>query len=435
MSLNESNSAAQTKILMIGGKQTGSCELAQEALDHGAYLIVADYLPKEQSPAKRMAHECWDCSTADVGKLKDLCEQAGVTGVVAGVHEFNTERMAELAISAGLKCYCTPHLLQECVDKREFKQWCQRFGIHVAHEYGIEEAKDLEVSSYPLAVKPLDGNSSCGFTKCLQPTQLDDAIEEARNNSDTKQVLIEEFVDADAVIIHYTASNGEIVFSGVTDKASKKMGEHGAPIMALQIAPSIHQDQYLREVDVKAKEMLTAMGFEEGPIWIEAFYKDGRFIFNEIGFRFGASLTYKLVHAMYGIDQLGMMVEQAMGVNRQPPQCAFNQDAVYAIWPMHLKAGTIAAIRGVDELEGIDGFESLSFVHHPGDEIEEWGSARQVLGYVHLKASSIMGIVNAMKQVMETLVVEDESGASMLMALLDPENADKLPSFVRQRLA
>lgn len=435
MGLTEHGSSEQTKILMVGGKQTGSCELAQEALERDAYLIVADYLPAEQSPAKRMANECWDCSTADVGKLKSLCEQAGVVGVVSGVHEFNIERMAELAAAADLNCYCTSQLLQECVDKREFKHWCQRFGIDVAHEYSVEEAKTLDATSFPLAVKPLDGNSSCGFTKCMQASQLDAAISDARANSETRQVLIEEFVDADAVIIHYTVADGAIVFSGITDKASKKMGEQGAPIMALQIAPSIHQEQYLREVDAKAKAMLEAMGFEEGPIWIEAFYKDGRFVFNEIGFRFGASLTYKLVHAMYGIDQLGMMVEQAMGIDREPLRCTLDQDSVYAIWPVHLKPGTVAAIRGVDDLEGIEGFESLSFVHHPGDEIEDWGSARQVLGYVHLMASSIMDVVNAMKQVMDTLAVEGEDGSSLLTALLDPADVDGLPAFVKVRMA
>ena len=84
-------------ILLMGGKPTGSCELARAAKDAGAYLIVTDYLPRNQSPAKEIADDCWDCSTADVNTLLSLCNKAGVTGLIAGVHEFNIERMAELA--------------------------------------------------------------------------------------------------------------------------------------------------------------------------------------------------------------------------------------------------------------------------------------------------------------------------------------------------
>ena len=61
------------KMLVLGGKPIGSVELVKRAKELGAYVIVTDYLPIEQSPAKRIADECWDISTAEVNKLTDLC--------------------------------------------------------------------------------------------------------------------------------------------------------------------------------------------------------------------------------------------------------------------------------------------------------------------------------------------------------------------------
>ena len=46
------------KLLVLGGKPIGSVELVERAKELGAYVIVADYLPIEQSPAKRIADEC-----------------------------------------------------------------------------------------------------------------------------------------------------------------------------------------------------------------------------------------------------------------------------------------------------------------------------------------------------------------------------------------
>lgn len=430
----EARSACVPKLLLVGGKPTGSIELARSVKSLGGYLIVSDYLPKEQSPAKQIADECWDCSTADVDELLSLCQEAGVTGLIAGVHEFNIERMAELAQRGGFNCYCTPDLLQKCVDKREFKQWCADFGIDIAREYQLDEALALDSSDLPLAIKPLDGNGSCGFTKCTSLEELPEAVERAVAESSTGQALIEEFVDSDAVIIHYTASDGEIVFSGIADKASKSLEPEAPPIMAVQCAPSIHQAKYLEEVDGKAKSMLAAMGFEEGPIWIEAFYKDGRFIFNEIGYRFGASLTYKMVKSLCGIDQLDLMIKQAMGIDHDIRLHPSSDDAVCAIWPVHLLPGKIVGIHGVDELEKIEGFESISLVHCVGDEIEDWGTARQVLGYVHLKAKSVDALVCAMAEVMDTLDAEGEDGSSLLTVLLDPKCPAEFPRFLSQQM-
>lgn len=429
VSVNQGH-ADSPRILLMGGKPTGSCELARAVKDAGAYLIVTDYLPRNQSPAKEIADNCWDCSTADVNTLLSLCNKAGVTGLIAGVHEFNIERMAELAQRGGFNCFCTPDLLQKCVNKREFKHCCVDFGIDVAKEYDPDETSDFDPGIFPLAVKPLDGNGSCGFTKCFDFDDLPEAIEFARQGSDTRRVLIEEFIDADAVIVHYTACNGEIIFSGIADKASRSFEKGAPPIMAVQCAPSVHQSEYLNKVDSKARKMLAHMGFEDGPIWIEAFYKDGRFIFNEIGYRFGGSLTYKMVESMYGIDQLDLMVKHAMGLRPDIRQLPFETDAVYAIWPVHLLPGKITDILGLDQLDGIEGYESISLVHCPGDIIEDWGTARQVLGYVHLKAKDVDSLVASMIEVVSTLSVEGEDGQELLTVLLDPRRSGEFPHFL-----
>ena len=430
-------SERESIVLVLGGKPIGSCELVKYAQAKGAYVIVADYLPLSSSPAKRLADEVWNISTADVEALADLCVERGVTAVVTGVHEFNIQKASELCEIVGLPFYCSGDQLRLSLDKEYFKKQCRRSGLPVAKEYREDEALRMAGASYPLAVKPLDGSGSRGFSKCEGPEDLRSALSKARRFSESGQVLIEEYVDADAVIIHYTAVQGEIIYSGIADKHSLAMGLDGAPIMALQIAPSLYEDDYLYNYDERMRMLLREAGVREGPIWIEAFRKDGTFIFNELGYRFGGSLTYHLVKKLYGIDQLRLLFLNACGVDEPCPPMSREDDLLYVIWPVHLLAGTIAAVDGLDAVHNDPAVNELVFVHGEGDIIENWGSAQQVFAYVHFALRDIEELLPAMRRVLNALSVRDGEGGEMLFALFDPsvlETGRGLPCFLEQRL-
>ena len=421
------------KLLVLGGKPIGSCELVKYAKAQGDYVVVADYLAPEASPAKRLADESWDASTADVDDLCERCREQGIDSVLSGVHEFNLDKMARVAQKMGYPCYCTPEQFDALRDKGQFKTLCQAHGIPTARRYSYQEAQCLPESAYPLAVKPLDGSGSRGFSKVANPADLDAAVDLTRSFSFAGDVVIEDFIDGDAVIIHYTAHQGSIVYSGIADKCSQKMGDAGAPIMALQIAPSRDEQKYLDELNDKAIALFKDMGITEGPLWIEAFNRNGSFLFNEMGFRFGGSLTYHLVREMYGIDQLAALYACATGSDAgeliaQPAAGA------YAIWPLHLKPGVIDRVCGVEDVLHMDGVVACVQVHGEGDTIEQWGSAQQVFAYVHVKADDAQGLLARMRQVKETLSVLDTAGNQMLFSLFDPSDQDEYPSFLRDAL-
>lgn len=427
-------SKRQDRILVLGGKPIGSCELVDYAHTQEAYVIVADYLPVEESPAKQLADECWDVSTADLDALEAKCRASGVTAVMAGVHEFNIEKSIELCERLGLPAYCSSAQLDLCTDKARFKEACRSFCLPVAREYSETEARQLTQSAFPLAVKPVDGSGSRGFSKCESKDDLEAAIVEARRFSDSGEVLIEEFIDADAVIIHYTMHDGVAIYSGMADKHSRCMGDGGSPIMALQIAPSLYEAEYIARHDRPMRGLLESAGMKDGPVWIEAFCGNGAFVFNEIGYRFGGSLTYHLVKELCGIDQLDLFYASACGAYRRPPQPQPTEDCLFAIWPTHLRAGRIALVEGVREVVSDPAVTAFVPVHGMGDTIENWGSAQQVFAYIHLKASDGEDLLRIMRRIAGILNVRDERGHELLHALFDPTDKESLPLFVEQRL-
>lgn len=437
-STRQKDDMSKRKLLVLGGKPIGSCELVRAAQNLGFFVIVADYLPVEDSPAKQIADAHWDVSTSDIEMLKSRCEEEGVGGVLAGVHEFNLRKMAALSEALGLSCYCTEEQQDLCDDKIRFKAYCRDAGLAVAQEYAEAEALQLLDTAYPLAVKPRDGSGSRGFTKCFTSAELPAAIDFAKKNSFCGEAMIEEFIESDALIVQYTAHEGELYFCGLTDKGSRKISSQGAPIMSLQIAPSIHTKEYLENCDARVKTLLMSLDVKEGPIWLELFYAEGRFIVNEIGYRFGGSLTYHLVRELYGVDQLELEIAQSMGCSTQGellPKLAY--DGSYVIWPLHLRPGKIDDIAGVDWLCALPECVALAQVHHKGDTIEAWGSAQQVFAYLHLKDESLEKLLALMEEVLEKVHVRDRAGNDMLFALFDPreyEDISSMPCFVRQAL-
>ena len=417
-------------ILLLGGKPIGSVEIAKYAHSCGDKVIVTDYLPVEESPAKAIADEHWDVSTADVAELAIHARRAGVTGVVSGVHEFNIERSIDLVESLGLPQLFSRKQWNLFENKVYFKHLCIEYGIDVAKEYPLDS--DPASLPYPVAVKPLDGSGSRGFSKVEAWDELLPAIDSAKHFSQSEKALIEDYIDGDSVIIHYTLADGRAYFCGIADKHSKKVGVDGAPIMALQIAPSIHQSEYLSTVDDRARAMLESTGVSSSPVWIEAFYCRGKFIFNEAGLRFGGSMTNNMVKHLVGVDQMEVLYRAATGRSLSVPLSPSDRGLYYAVFPIHVGSGVIESIDGVDGVERDPNHVATVWVHHAGDQISSWGSAQQVLAYLHFAASDVKSLVKSMANALTCISVKDSTGGgNMLFSLFDPFDEDAFPHFLK----
>lgn len=418
-------------VLLLGGKPIGSVEIARYVKARGDRLVVADYLPVDQSPAKRLADEAWDVSTADVSLLAEKSRKAGVDAVIAGVHEFNIERGMELASTLGLPFWCTQAQWGAFEDKPAFKRLCREFGIAVAREFDPGDVAHVE---FPVAVKPADGSGSRGFTKCFASEAFDAALAKAREFSPTGTALVEELVQGEAVIVHYTVHDGKALFCGMADKHSEQMGPKGAPIMALQVAPSVHQVQYLVEMDAKCRAMVESLGIREAPLWIEAFYRGDEFVFNEAGLRFGGSMTNLMVGQLSGVDQMAVLYAACTGEDCELDEPAPCEGLHYAIFPTHLRAGKVAGAEGLEELSQDPRFVAATVVHGVGDEIADWGSAQQVFAYLHFKAASASQLIDAVRKALEMLSVRDVRGNEMLFSLFDPNDPAGYPAFLSSQI-
>lgn len=401
------------KLLVLGGKPIGSTDITDIANKKGLYTIVADYLQEEESPAKRIAHEQWDASIADVELVASMAQNAKIDGVIAGVHEFCIRKGIQVCEKLGLPSWCNLQQWDNCSNKKLFKAQCQENGIDVARTYRL----DQENIDYPVIVKPADSDGSRGFSICHNKEDLEAGVKNALQFSN--DYLIEEYMQCDACLIHYTAVNGKIIFSGISDKYSRQL-ENGSMVMALQLFPSRDEQRYLDTVNEKAIRMFEKLGIQNGPIWIEAFNDGKRFVFNEMALRLGGSMTNYPVQYYTGIDQLSLIVDAAVDQPYEGPVSGYNSNKdKYCIFPIHVKPGKMAKVAGIEELEKKDFMQAIVPVHYVGDEIQNWGTAQQVCFYVHFTYKDRDDFYKNLNTIKEELHVYDDQGNEQLFFLID----------------
>ena len=403
------------KLLVLGGKPIGSTEIVERAKEKGIYTIVTDYLSASESPAKLISDEQWDISVDQIDELAQKATEEHVNGIVAGVHEFCLRKAIQVCEKCGLPSWCTLEQWDNCSNKKAFKALCKKNGIDVARTYKLDD----EIQ-YPVIVKPADSDGSRGFSICSNQEELEKGVRHALEFS--SDYLIEEFIQSEACIIHYTVINGEVIFSGISDKRSRRL-EGGSMVMALQTFPAKDQERYLNDVNEKAIQMFKSIGIKNSPIWIEAFNDGNRFVFNEMALRFGGSMTSYPVMYNTGMDQLNLFIDSALGKKSEETVkwSPLNKNN-YAILPIHLKEGKIVEIKGRKELLANPNIEQIVLVHHVGDEIKNWGTAQQVFCYLHMTYRDAEEFSNNIAAITNTLRVEDEHEQNMLYYLMDFEN-------------
>ncbi|MBQ4518406.1 MAG: ATP-grasp domain-containing protein [Clostridia bacterium] len=411
------------KLLILGGSTIGCPEITEYAKNIGVYTIVADYLDAKWSKAKQIADEHWEISTADIDLLEKKSREAKIDGVIAGVSEFNIEKSIELCKRLHLPCYTSMKNWQYCTNKKLFKAMCKKHNVPVTEEYYVDwQNKDFSDVTFPAIVKPADSCASRGFCVCYDEKELEKAYEEALQFSASGEILIEKYMPYPASIIYYTAHKGKLHFAGITDKKSMKIKGKESLVMAIQLIPSQYTEDYISSLDKKVKDMFEKEGIHEGPIWIEAFNNEGEFTFNEMGYRFGGSLTYYPVEYFYGYNQMHMMVEYALTGKSTMQENTTLAKENYCIFPIHLKPGTIKTISGHEQVLNTDYVKALVPVHYQGDEIKDWGTAQQVYCYVHVTFTDMKELKERLQEIKDILHVGDADDREMLFFLFDIES-------------
>jgi carbamoylphosphate synthase large subunit len=419
------NNLKGKRLLLLGGSICKDA-IKRFAEEHGVVLIATGN--DSSAGIFEIAQESYNVDSTDIDSMKQLIKEKQIDGVYMGGSESVIAAACIYLNEMQMPCYCTKKQWNSLQDKTLFKKLCIKHDLPVAPRYDINKNNiDSFVDSidFPIITKPADGCGSNGFSVCHNKEELIKGYEKAESYSPNKTVICEKFVRNDAVVVFYTFSEGKIYFSGLEDKYPVRYEEQGSYVGGLFVFESKLTDEFRNRFENKIQRMIESLGIKEGSAWIEVFHNGTDYYFNEVGFRYGGSVSVYPVDYFYQINQISsdiyfcltgesMIYDHTSLISDRIPR-----KAKYIVYPIHSLPGTINEITGTEEIRSMDNVVLMVNRMSEGDHIANTGSFSQAFSLVHFVCDTLEECNRTIDTINKTLKVLDAEGKNMVNMMLD----------------
>lgn len=405
------------KILILGGAEV-HCKLVEAAKNNGLFTVVVDYLEVDDSPAKQIADENYQINITDIDEIVNLCKKIGISAVLAT--HLDPCQIPYNNVCKKLKLPCLGSTLQfeTFTNKKRFKELCQKYGVDVTEEYHDFEKSPI----YPVFVKPVDSRGSRGQRKCLNQTELIEAVNIAKRESVTGEYIVERFYEGYAEIqATYYFVNGEGYLVRTADSYKGDEKKHLGNVITYGVSPSIYTDEYVKYINDKVINMLKSVGVKNGPVMIQGFYKEKEFYIFDQGFRFPGVDYERVYKKIYDIDLLDPLIK--FSLSGEMPDIRLDNKSVYlkgkqfrTIFPL-LREGTIRKIEGVDMVRNMENVQAFLQRKKIGEYISESNDINRRFAEIDIIADSNEEIQTIEKKIYENLSVKDQDNNELLIPL------------------
>ncbi len=416
------------RLLLLGGSMWKEA-IQAFAEEHEITLIATG---NDQSAGIfEIAQEKYTVNSTDHEAMKRLITEKKIDGVYVGGSEAVISAACEYLNDLHMPCYCNKKQWDFLQHKGNFKALCQQFDLPVVPRYSATEEtlkQAVPEEAYPVITKPADGCGSSGFSICRNLEELKSGYQKAKENSASGTVIIEKFVDNNGFVVFLTFSNGTLYFSGMEDKFPVQYEKEGSYVAGLVTFESRFTENFRSLFEEKLQRMMSSIGIREGSVWIEVFCNGTEYYFNEVGYRYGGTVSIYPVDYFYSINQVASDIYYALTGESQiaghtsliPKN--FPRKKHYAIYPIHLNSGTISKIEGVDSLLEKEEILVIPTTKNIGDTVKQTGSFAQAYALVHFVYDTKEELKKELKYIHQTLFVEDENGNNMVHQMLNPNS-------------
>jgi len=180
-----------------------------------------------------------------------------------------------------------------------------------------DDSNYLESFMFPLIVKPTDRSGSRGVSKVERKNDLQKAIERAKNESFTKQAIVEEFVSGNEVSVEAISWQGKHYILAITDKVTT---EKPYFVELEHHQPSQLNNETQKKIIHETIKALEALDIKYGASHTEIkITKNNEVCLIEVGARMGGDfIGSDLVRLSTGYDFLKGTIEVAFGKFSEP---------------------------------------------------------------------------------------------------------------------
>ncbi|MBM3677700.1 MAG: ATP-grasp domain-containing protein [Actinobacteria bacterium] len=349
--------SARARLLVLGAGpgQLGLLEAARARAD--LHVVAADR--DATAVGFALADERAIVSTEDEHAVEQLARALRVDGIVSPGADWPVRVAARAAERLGL-----PHPIDSRTAVLATSKLHQRERFRDA---GVPHAAALDPAGRPVVpcvVKAPDRQGQRGLTLVRDEAGLVAALAEARAESRSGAVLVEELVDGPEITVNGAWSDvGAFRGLAVTDRVTAEPPAFGVALA--HVWPSAAAGDGVLEI---AEQACRALGLVAGPVYVQLrIGADGPQVM-EVAARLGGGHDAELVRAVTGVDLNAVAIAAALGEPCDPLLDAPDASPAGAGCIRFLVAppGRLLAVEGVEEAERGDGVGWVRVYREPG---------------------------------------------------------------------
>lgn len=370
----------ERKKLLLLGAMLSHVPVIKRAKERGLYVMTCDYIP--ENVGHSIADEPHYDSTTDMNAVCSLARNTHADGIMT----FNSDPAAATAayVAEALKLpssgYDAVRIMSE---KDRFRSFLRENGFNVPHFKSFSSQEELmsgiELIEYPVMVKPVDSSGSKGVVRVNSREELLLSFSESLTFSRCKRIIVEEYIEPKGAQIHGNAfvRDGIIEFIYLGDHHFDPEINNLLPMSTTW--PSIRDDKEMKSVEDEVRRFITAVGYKQGGIDIEARIsaKDGAIYLIEVGPRNGGDYVPIVLQYASGFNFIDAWLECAVGLASLPRKVCKKGFFCYMV--IHAKqSGIMKSIYISDILQKhiIERHDYLS----PGQYVERCTSSKYSVG-------------------------------------------------------
>lgn len=419
------------KLLVLGGVYQ-HCKLVEAAHELGVHVIVDDYLPPEQAPAKQISEKYYMHNITDYDDIVAMCKAEKVDGIIATSLDACQRPYQILCEKLRLPCFGNAKQYEILTDKNIFKEYCRKTGLDTIPEYSECDFENAEICqdrvTFPIFIKPCDSRGSRGQSICNSYAEALEGIKFARGESKSGKIVIEKYMgqnnDFSMTII---VVNGKAYPFRTVDRILGKY-EDGLDKLAVGAAmPSVFTDLYMEKVHSKVENFIKEVGLVNAPLFMQGFVDGDTVRFYDPGLRFPGGEYERMFKAATGKNVFYPLIEFALTGKVSDDSVELHSNDIYIqgkvaaqVLPT-LREGVISGIAGVEEIRKhpnvVGVFERFTI----GDRILETHNVNQRFCEIDVVCESNEQMASAVRWIYDTLKIVDSNGQSMIVSCFDPE--------------
>ena len=349
----EADSGARLLVLGAGPGQLG---LLAEARAQGLYVVAIDRDPG--APGFRYADRRAIVSVEDEPGIDRLASAERVDGVIAPGIDFPVAIAARVAERLRLPHPLEPATALLTVSKVRQRERFAEAGVPHTRFASCASLAEAEVVAarfgFPCIVKAPDRQGQKGLSLVHDAPALRDAFEHAVAEARIGVALVEELVEGRELTVNAFSVAGRFHPLTVTDRIVAEPPAFGVALA--HVWPSEVEAGVAAAAVEVARTAAEALGIREGPSYTQVLVGPDGPVVGELAARLGGGHDAELAEAALDVNLNGLAVSAALGVpvsesELQPAPAVGGACVLFLVPPV----GTLHAVDGIEEAEGMDG--------------------------------------------------------------------------------